>query len=202
MSTITTSEAPTVKSVTIIRQDVIAAAGQAALVAARQARFLASVALLLSPTGSGDKWRADASERQSHTFEFVPTEHPVESGSIITDHVRRLPELLSFQGWITDTPYWPFVPIQASRALKEFDKLLAFGQERLPVFVATSLRVYESMLIRRIMVDRDASTGGAIPVQVDLQEIRIASLPVNVPLISDSAQEAGGLPTISGGNLS
>lgn len=202
MSAVSKNQTPSIKSVTIIRQDPLPNAGPGVQALARQNRFLQSVAVLVTDVSTPDKFKADVSESQTHDFGMAVTANPVENGSFITDHVRRLQNVLSFSGLITDTPLTLIpVPIQANRAHREWTKLLAIFNEREPVFVATSLRVYPSMIIEQLTVHRTPDSGGSIPISMTLREIQIASLATNIPLTDQGAAGAGALPLDSGGTL-
>jgi len=201
--TISQQKTPQVRSVTIIRSDPLPAAGAAIQQAARATRFIAAIGLLLVRVETPDLFFADAATSQTHTYEFDATENPIQDGGEVTDHVRRRPEIFEFEGVIVDTPLGlPAPPIQASRATNNFQKLLSFAQERRPVLVATSLRVYESMLIRRIVASRDAESGSSIPIQVLFREIRIAQQLVQIPAVAEAAAALGMFPPTNGGQQS
>ena len=199
MSAVAKDQTPSIKSVTIIRQDVLPNACPGVQAAARQARFLQSVALLLTPLLTPDKAYADVTEAQQHTFEWDATENPIQNGSTITDHVRRLPDTFDAVCVFTDTPFFPPSPIQLNRAHREWTKLLSFAEAREPVFIATSLRIYPSMIIRRLSVARDATTGAVIRVAILAREIRVASSLLEVPLTDGDVAALGAAPITDGG---
>ena len=198
--TITTSTAPGVKSVTIIRTDPLPKAGAAVQQAARQARFLAAISLLVLRRETPDVHFFDATTSQTHTFEYEATTNPVQDGASVTDHVRRMPIELTVDGLIVDTPFgFPPVPIQQSRATRNFQKLLGFANMREPVLVATSLQIYESMIITRIVAPRDVESGSSIPIAISFREIRIAASLVELPAIAEAAGASGALPPTNAG---
>lgn len=201
--TITQQKTPQVRSVTIIRSDPLPAAGAAIQQAARATRFIAAIGLLLVRVETPDLFFADAATSQTHTYEFEPTFNPIQDGGEVTDHIRRKPEIFTFEGVIVDTPFGlPAVPIQAARATNNFQKLLSFAQERRPVLVATSMRIYESMAITRIVAARDPESGSSIPIQVSFREIRIAQQLVQIPAVAEGAAALGFLPPTNGGQQS
>lgn len=62
---------------------------------------------LNAPNGDGTERELlimDLTNNISHVNESSPTENPVESGGIITDHVDILPKILSFEGKISSSP--------------------------------------------------------------------------------------------------
>lgn len=185
---------PSIKSVTIIRQDVLSGAGAGIQAAERLARFLQSVALLMIPAPSPDKSYMDVTTSQTHTFELDATENPVQNGTTITDHSRRLPDEFSCECLLVDTPLFPPTPIQLGRANRNWEQLFGFFKAREPVFIATSIRVYPSMLLRRLVVTRETDSGSAIAVSILAREIRIAQSLVAIPLVDDGAAVAGASP--------
>lgn len=199
MSALTKGPSPSIKSVTIIRQDALPAAGPAVQSSLRLARFAQSVALLVTPSPVPDKFFTDVTTNQSHDLKWVMTKSPIENGSTITDHVRKVPDVLSITGIISDTPLFPPSPIVANRAQREFQKLLSFAEAREPVFVATSLKIYPNMIITSIGASRDADSGGAIPVSIMMEEIQISSARTTQKLIDEAAAAAGALPVTNGG---
>ena len=199
MSAVTQAGTPSIRSVTIIRQDVLPDAGAGIQAAARLARFAQSIAVLMTPLPTPDKVRFDVTDRQRPTFEWDTTENPIQDGSTITDHVRKLPEILEVEGIITDTPLFPPIPIQLNRAHREWLKLFEIAEAREPVFVATSLKVYPSMIIRRLSPAREVGTGGAIAVSMTLKEIRISRQLVEIPLIDPTAAATGANAATDGG---
>jgi hypothetical protein len=56
------------------------------------------------PDGGLERIYFDASEREVYEETATATEHAVESGQAITDHVRPNPRALSFEAWVTNTP--------------------------------------------------------------------------------------------------
>ena len=46
----------------------------------------------------------DASVNESHTAQAQITEHQVEKGSNVTDHIRPMPQRISIDGLVTNTP--------------------------------------------------------------------------------------------------
>jgi hypothetical protein len=49
----------------------------------------------------------DATVTLKHSLQAEPTQHPVEGGSSITDHVHVKPDMLELEGVISDTPINP-----------------------------------------------------------------------------------------------
>jgi hypothetical protein len=155
-----------------------------------------SFALALVPPGTPipERFVFDAVARQTHDRVVTAPKFPVELGLPISDHARREPDTLALDGVVSDTPIsTPGLPGGAllgaggnltNRAHRELLILNEHFERREPVFVATSLRVYETMLILRFSFGREPRTGHAIDVSIMLEEVRIVS-PLEVPQIED-----------------
>jgi hypothetical protein len=120
----------------------------------------------------------DASYSQQHEFAAEVTEHPVEQGIDVADHVRRLPITLRIDGVVSayrlaDKAADPYREIAAWALLEGM-----IGE----VFeVATTLRVYPSMVLLRASTVREAGQGGDLLPSLELREIRTVQQ-VNVTL--------------------
>lgn len=197
------------RSITLIRTDPIPDLPKSAGSAARLKAAIRAVALVATDAPDPDKWKADAALSQSHKGALDITDHPVETGFRITDHSRRLPDVIQFTGVVSDTPTTPlgaFLALEQtlffkSRAHAEFQKFLEFFKEREPLFVATSLRVIPCMLIKEWEVTRDNESGAAIEVSVLLREIQIRDEVRAGALLDDDALFLGAGPGENGGTL-
>lgn len=61
-------------------------------------------AYLIPDSGSSLFVEFDLTETEGHEFTSEVTDHPVEAGSDITDHIRPQPQTLSLQMFVTQTP--------------------------------------------------------------------------------------------------
>ncbi len=185
-------------SVTIIRTDPLSDLPPGLSTAERVARFTKAIGLVLAPDiGNPDKFRLDVTRQQTHRVQYQASVHPVEQGVRITDHVRRVPDRFTFEGLIVDSPFIPFspagaIPLQLNRAHKQLTSLLAFAEDRVPLFVASSTKVYENMIITSIEWQRDVDSGSSIPIAIEMQEILIRLDIVGDPLIDETAAVLGG----------
>lgn len=189
-------------SVTIIKTDPLPRLPPGASAAARLARFSEAVALVSTPFPAEGKWRADVALSQTHNRAVSLTELPVEQGVNITDHSRRTPDRLSFVGLISDSPFSPLgFPPFVKRSLDQLRKLEEFFEAREPVFVATSVKVYDSMIITSLAIDRAPETGDALQVSLQLQEIRIQNSILADALLDEAAAQLGAGAATDAGTL-
>ena len=147
----------------------------------------------------------DVSEREGYESTATITEHAVEQGVDISDHVRRNPDIFTLEGWITNTPI--VVPatqmagvtgavrptavavaggktIQASTLQwsSVFDRILTVDTllgdligSPQLVQLTTGLRVEDNLIVTRYKVDRDASTANALALVLEFKRVRIVT---------------------------
>lgn len=137
----------------------------------------------------------DATLQETHTAAAEVTEHPVEVGSDITDHVRPKPIELRIDGIVTNAPLQtdllstalaasPLAPglavagaaAQALIGRAEFIKdayntLMNIRDTGQLVVIATPYRQYESMVMTDLQVVRDQKTGDALRFQISFRQI-------------------------------
>lgn len=183
-----------IRSLTILPRGIPARAGSA-------------IAIVPAGVPLGNRFKFDAVTQQQHNRSIESTSHPVEAGLDVTDHSRRNLDALNVSGVITDTPLDPTGLLGAfgvlrQRAHEQLRQLDNFFVKREPVFVATSTRVYEAMLIKSLDWSKSVGIGNAIAVTMMLEEVRIVS-PIQIPTIDDlDGLLFGGEGTVDGGTQS
>lgn len=134
----------------------------------------------------------DATISTSHSFKVQATQHPVERGASITDHLRPEPDVVTLEGIVSDTPVSRSQQTRAVNAAgvqvtttstspalfgvpgyaaAAFAKLLAIKDAGALVTLATELRTYTDMAITSLEVPRNASTGDALRFSATFQKI-------------------------------
>jgi hypothetical protein len=162
---------------------------------------MAGVSLIFEQQlGKIDSVEFDATLSELHSGEAKITEHPVEAGANVTDHIRPQPVSVQLDGVITNSPLQqgeyqltipPITPLQPQRvrasttlirgiegpphraeaAYEALEQLRLSGTR---CKVVTSLREYDSMVITSIECPRDAQIGDAVRVRVTLVRIETA----------------------------
>jgi D-tyrosyl-tRNA(Tyr) deacylase len=129
----------------------------------------------------------DAYEEESHTRAVVITEHPLETGSTVADHViEQLPEF-SVTGHVTNTPIRETIfdgtrpGIFASGVLsfsgerdfarEALELLEKYQANRVLLEVATGMKTYTDMLLREVKTLRS----GAAKFSLTFKQIKIVS---------------------------
>lgn len=122
----------------------------------------------------------DASLAETHAGDVEVTDHPVEQGANISDHLRPKPRTLSVHGFISNTPVIdgakvtaPFLPDQPGPAQEAYAALRDARLSGRLVQVVTSLETYENMAITGISVPRDHATSQALEFTINFKEVRV-----------------------------
>lgn len=133
----------------------------------------------------------DASLSETHTGNAEATSHPVETGSDITDHVRRMPEELQINGIVTDDPIVVLRTFNAkpsvvggsldSRVSDAEEILRLWKNEGRPLSINTTLRNYTNMVITGFSVTRDKDSGRLLNASLTLREIITATTQTVAP---------------------
>ncbi|GLG02180.1 hypothetical protein Alches_22210 [Alicyclobacillus hesperidum subsp. aegles] len=141
-------------------------------------------------------WFFDAFLQATHTSTLTITQHPVQSGSSISDYAYMQPRTLSLNIGMTDVAK-SFIPGQfsggSSRSVQAYQVLLQLQQMRIPVQVYTRLGLYQNMLVETLTVQDDNTTTHGLRCTVDLSELLVATVEVVKisanPAVTDSAKK-------------
>lgn len=108
----------------------------------------------------------DAFLKETHTFSSEITEHPIESGGAIVDHVHLKPVSLSIDGIISNTPM-SIIGLAAVDSAARFikgesndfaqnalEKIEELFKKREPISILTSLKIYQTMVLENLTVER------------------------------------------------
>jgi len=134
--------------------------------------------------------------------EMQITEHPVERGAEISDHAFKRNPMVTMQcGWsnsdyaaILGTAEGVFFggSLPSSEYIQlVYSQLLELQESAQPFSVMTSMRIYDSMLFKSLVVKRDPRTGNALMAQATLKAVRIVDTrATSLPARTDQAQPA------------
>ena len=155
----------------------------------------------------------DASVEEQHRKQNEITEHPVEEGVNISDHIRRRPAEITIQGVITDTPLYItpslFAPNPVdgrastqARVAAAYDRLEQIMDDGELIDVVTTLRDYQNMHPTSFEVTRNAETGNVLSFRMALREVKTAIAeelsvpdpedPANGPVADNGKQPTSG----------
>lgn len=143
---------------------------------------------------------AQVTIEERHTDEMVVTDHPVESGAVISDHAYMLPSgLLIRAGWSESPPVSQgglgeffaevgvpelsgLTSMTAGEALTSpremYINMLELQRSRIPFEIQTGKRIYQNMLIRRLDVTTDRENENSVIMMIDCREVLIVTTQV------------------------
>ena len=126
---------------------------------------------------------------ETHSLNAVVTQHPVQDGSTISDHITILPRSGTMRVLVSnfslstakgdDRADWDEIYDQGEAAQKSlpnraedaWKKLKDLVKKRELVKVVTSLEVYEDVALTRVETTRDGDTGDALEIDIDYEQV-------------------------------
>ncbi len=108
----------------------------------------------------------DAFIKESHTLSAEITEHPVEDGNVMADHIISKPFCLSIDGIISNTPMTLIGLTVFDSAMRffegdgneivtqAFDTIENLFAKRTPLSISTSLKTYHNMVLENLTLER------------------------------------------------
>jgi hypothetical protein len=160
---------------------------------------MADIALVYRPDGvTIDAVRLDASLSETHSHEAEITEHPVDDGVNVSDHIRQKPDVLTIEGIFTNTQLSrdgitravetggvifetsvfdeeSSVAGTVGYAEASYRKLVEAKEAGKLMSVVTGLRSYDSMAIQSISAPRNANIGDAVQFTIVLRHFRVVT---------------------------
>lgn len=137
----------------------------------------------------------DSTPREVLSGRAEPTDHPVEDGAIISDHVIDVPDEFELNGLISNRPILALAAERLrsikggtieQRAEDAYDEIVRLRKTRTLVNVTTELRDYEDMIILSETVTREPGTGKILDISIRFREFRTATIEtVASPLPTD-----------------
>lgn len=129
---------------------------------------------------------------EKNSLKFRVSEHPLQDGTTITDHVHKEMREVTIEGLFTNHPMKKNVASEvkfrdqygtqdekqtlSNTALTNFNKLKRLALQRIPVRLVCALEIYPKMVITGIDYDRDSKSGSSIRFTMTLRELKTASL--------------------------
>lgn len=143
---------------------------------------------------------------EDHDLKFNVSDHPIQNGCVISDHVQQELRSVSIEGMFTNHPIWKKMGMYKdkdvkvnrilgtvntesednvsidgimqldNRARSKYEALEALAKRKKPVRLVTSLVVYPQMIITSIKAKRDPKSGESVQFSMDLREIEMVTL--------------------------
>jgi len=152
-----------------------------------------------------DSIELDILVEQEHKLESEVTEHPVEDGFPVHDHVIRKPVKLSMVVGISQSPVTWLDKLgqkedKVVKALAEFKRIYKDAQ---PITIVTPTDVYENMVMTSAAFPRTVENKNLIRIPCEFTQIRkVAVKTADIPenLVSDNTADSAGKTEQDGGN--
>lgn len=140
----------------------------------------------------------DVTIEETHTDTLVITDHPVEQGSVISDHAFKQPAKLTIRaGWSNSSPQAggvfgllnPLGGGWSGYTQEIYQQLLALQALREPLDIVTGKRIYRNMLLQSLVLVTNEKTENALMVTIECREVIIVeTLATTVAAKSNQAQ--------------
>lgn len=130
---------------------------------------------------------------EKHKLSFRVSDHPLQDGSTISDHVHRELREVTIEGLFTNHPIRKPEGVKevsfrddygtteikqtiSNTALANFEKLRKLANRKAPVRLVCALEIYPKMIITGLDYERDSKSGSSIRFTMTLREIETVSL--------------------------
>lgn len=130
----------------------------------------------------------DVFTQETITFSNDVTDHPVEDGSVITDHIFNRPLGLRVSG-----------AVRSDLRGLAYNVLQTLHERREPVFVVTGLQTFRRMAIVTLEIPREARTADSFQFSAEFRQITVVASQVTEAPAQESAADTAA-PTNAAGN--
>ena len=133
---------------------------------------------VLNWIGGGNIGRifADVKIQESHRFQSDVTDHTLEDGSSIHDHVIPHPEQVTIQIEETNNTVGSRFSGGFFGPQQTFDKLVELWRKSVPLTITTQHKQYKNMAIVNMPIVHRAPYRNALQISIDLKKIEYVSL--------------------------
>lgn len=141
----------------------------------------------------------DSTAREVHEGVSTPTDHPIEDGGLVSDHVIDEPDVIELQGLISNRPILALASQRSrsvlgggvdSRAEDAFTAIRRMRKQRQLVSVFTEFVDYVDFIILTERATRDGTTGKVLDITVRLRQFQKATVQtVEAPEPTDAANK-------------
>lgn len=145
-----------------------------------------------------------ATVEESHEKSATITDHPIEEGAVVSDHVQREPDRYSATLLVTNTPL-DITPesllVDPDRVAATDDAISRTMDAGRPVQVIGAFRRYPQMLIESYTVGRNAQNGQALFAQLSLRAFQTVQAEETAipPAIASPPKKVDAAPAVDGG---
>lgn len=156
----------------------------------------------------------DAVTQETHTLKNQITDHPVEKGANVTDHVRADLDTITLEVFVSNQPITPdnrfsldagtvggvgasFIGVDRSVNVLQFDEMIDWVSETYSklrqlrddatqVHVVTRLWDYTDMIVQEVSIPRTAQEGDGAKMSITFKQLRLVeSKLVPAPIVTE-----------------
>lgn len=120
-------------------------------------------------SAQGAQFIFDVTFKETHSFTNTLTQHPVQTGAAINDHVYQQP--INFTWDVGQSDCLGTASGSMSRSATAFTVLRSLWAGAVPVTITTEFQQYTNMVIKSFVVNRDKSTMYGMRATVVFQQI-------------------------------
>lgn len=143
---------------------------------------------------------ADVTVEETSVDELALTEHPVEIGAAITDHAYLRPAQVTIKAGWSNSSYSALGNPVYVRSV--YEALRSLQQSRIPFSILTGKRLYQNMLVTKMLVTTDEKTENVLSVTLDCREVILVSTQtVSVSAAGSQTSPENTAPTTDRGAL-
>lgn len=122
----------------------------------------------------------DATVEITHNFKSSITEHPVESGAKVTDHVRPENRSFSVKGYVSNHHVAPVIQgnvlgDSGRRTKIAYDYLNDMWEKAIPFTMVSELDSFPNCVIEDLNIPVTAKNGEAIEINLKIKQLRLVS---------------------------
>ncbi len=137
---------------------------------------------------------ADITIEERHIDTLAITDHPVERDAVISDHAFMMPvEVIIRAGFSNSSRRAQGDPNYVNTM---YQQLLALQEARQPFTILTGKRIYQNMLIHRLMTETNETTENSAIIVLECREVIIVDTAVYPNITPNNVQTQ---PEVTGG---
>lgn len=140
-----------------------------------------------------DKLKLDALLSEEHRFSQQVSQHPIEQGEDVNDHLRPEPDVLTIRGIVSKTPVSIPLFLQnfTGRYRKSFSDLRKLAKKGVIFDVVTVKRKYKDMAVLSLSIVSDRNTGEVTDFTMVCQKIRrVSAFGIDPDILEELANAA------------
>jgi len=117
----------------------------------------------------------DVLVEQEYTLSSEVTEHPVEDGFVVADHIIKQPLKLSMVIAVSNSPVTWYTrfggnsPDLIPSVIAQLEQIYNDGQ---PITIVTSTKIYENMVMTEAKIPRNTENGRIVKIPLEFTKIR------------------------------